>query len=47
MITTLISVAALALLFAIYGLLRPKAPCGSQCTLCKSPCQRALEEKNV
>ena len=44
---TLISIAALAALFAIYGLLRPKSQCGSQCTLCKSPCQRAPEEEHV
>jgi hypothetical protein len=47
MTTTLISIAALAALFAIYGMLRPKSQCGSQCTLCKSPCQRAQEEKNA
>lgn len=35
----LISVGALAALFALYGLLKPKPACGSNCGLCKHPCQ--------
>jgi hypothetical protein len=34
MITTLISIAAFALLFALFGLLRPRAGCGGNCAAC-------------
>ena len=47
MITTLFSIAAFAALFALYGVLRPRAQCGPQCSACKTPCQRRLEGKHV
>ncbi|HEX6909647.1 MAG TPA: hypothetical protein VF142_04620 [Longimicrobium sp.] len=34
MITPIVSVAAFALLFALYGLTRPRAGCGGNCGAC-------------
>lgn len=42
MITQIVSVAAFALLFALYGLARPKAGCGGNCGACPRGC--ALEK---
>jgi hypothetical protein len=47
MITSLISIAVLAALFAVFGLLKPRPQCGTQCSLCKSPCERAAGGKHV
>ena len=42
MTTTLISVAAFALLFGVAGLLRPQeGPCGGSCGACTGPCPLA------
>lgn len=35
MITTLLSIVAFALLFALFGLLRPRAGCGGDCGACR------------
>ena len=35
MTTTIVSIAAFALLFALFGVLRPKAGCGGSCGTCK------------
>ena len=42
MTTTIVSVAAFALLFALYGLTRPKGGCGGNCGACTHGC--ALEK---
>ena len=39
MIETLLSIGALALLFALFGLLKPRAGCGSNCGLCQRSCK--------
>jgi len=38
MIAALSSLAAFAVLFVVYGLVRPNAGCGSDCGACASPC---------
>lgn len=35
MITTLVSIAAFALLFALFGALRPRAGCDGRCAGCR------------
>jgi hypothetical protein len=35
MMTGLLSIIVLAVLFVIFGLLRPRAKCGSACDLCE------------
>ena len=42
MITTILSVAAFALLFGLFGLTRPKGGCGGNCGACPRGC--ALEK---
>lgn len=39
MMHVLVAVIALALLFAVFGLLETRPACGADCGLCKNPCQ--------
>ena len=45
MTTTLLSIGAVALLFALFGLLRPRAGCGGNCAACGGgACRRDARE---
>jgi hypothetical protein len=38
MITPVVSIVILAILFAVFGLLKPRAGCGSECDQCTHGC---------
>ena len=44
MIATLLSVAAFALLFALFGAVKPRAGCGGNCGRCPRGC--ALQDRS-
>ena len=46
MMQAVISVGALALLFVVFGLLKPRAGCGAHCSACAGACQRLQSGAN-
>lgn len=47
MITPVVSIVILAVLFAVFGLLKPKAGCGAECDHCTHSCDLDKDESRL